>query len=389
MANPGRERVRVRLTQLGEEGRLSASTFTVGASTQLYRQVRASDAADATVVEFFGGPLGAASIVASEGTGALAASRCEPAVQRNWFVMDVPTGSGQTSFLVVMNPFQEPAEFDVVLRTERREVAAGVLTPYVLGPERSVAIRLNDFLLLGAVEESLTAQVIQRTGRVIASGFQVSGDGIGAEAGSSGPVTQWVMPAGGDAGTRDLILLNPGVVRADLTAVAEGASAKRLVSGAEGYSVGPGEARTFQPERVKDAGLVVSASNGRAVVPALRLAGSRGDMANLNGSPTAAPRWLVLPAMPPSGGRELLLVQNPGRGEVTVSFRLFGPDGPAGPVRGRTLGAGRSIKIVLPLQGGHPVSALVTARGGTIVAAVASYSLGRRGYAATLGLPMQ
>jgi hypothetical protein len=388
VANPGDRRVRVRLTQLGKEGRRSATTFFLGAARQVYRQVSADDPADATVVEFFEGRIGASAVVRSDAPGGLAAARCEPAVHRNWFVMDVPTGSDQTAYLVVMNPFDEPAEFDVVLRTEQREVAAGLLTPYVLAPQRSAAISLNDFLLLGPAEKSLTAQVIQKLGRVIAGGLEASAGKIRAEVGIPAGGTRWLIPAGGDAGTRDLIVLNNGSSRADLSAVAEGATAQRLVSGPEGYSVGPGEAKTFQPERLKDSGLVVSASNDRPTIAALRLAGTGGDSATINGTSNTASRWLVLPASPPSGGRTFLLVQNPGRGQVRVSFELIGRNGPASAIRERTILSGRTIRIALPPQGGRPVSALVTARGGTIVAAGASYSSDRSGYAATLGLPM-
>ena len=74
---------------------------------------------------------------------------------------------------------------------------------------------------------------------------------------------------------------------------------------------------------------------------------------------------------------------------MTVTFRLIGGDGLAAPLRQRTILSGRTIRITLPSQAGVPVSVLVSARGGTIVAAAASYSQDRTGYAATLGLPMK
>ena len=390
VTNPGRRRVRVRLTQLGKDGTLSVTTFAVGALRQVYRQISADDPADATQVEYFGGWVGAAAIVATGAPGGLAAERCEQTAHRNWFVMDVPTGADQTSYLVVMNPFDEPAEFDVVLRTEKREVAAGPLTPYVLAPQHSVGIQVNDFLLLGPGEESLTARVIQRVGRVVAGGLQMSVAGIRAEVGVSGAGARWVIPAGADAGTRELVVLNDGDSRADLSVVAQGPKVQRLVSGPEGFSVGPGEVKTFQPERVKDAGLLVAGSNGRPMIAALRLTGPREDSATLNGSSTTAGDWLVMPTLPPTGGRSFLFLQNPGRRRVEVSFQLIGSEGPSpASIRTRTIPPGGTIWIILPPQGDRPVSAVVSARGGTIVASVASYSLDRTGYAATLGLPIR
>jgi hypothetical protein len=389
VTNPRRRRVRVRLTQLSARGSRSVSTFSVGAQRQVYREVPAQDPADSTLVEYFGGWVGATSILATGSPGGLAAMACEQGAHRNWFVMDLPTSAGQTSYLVLMNPFQEAAQFEVVLRTEERAVAPGPLSPYVLAPGHSVAIAVNDFLLLGPTEEALTARVVQRMGRVVAGGLTLSGAGIRAEPGIPAAGTQWVIPAAGDAGTRQLIVLNSGGARVDLSVSAEGAAAQRLVSGPEGFSVGPGLVKTFEPERVKDAGYVVASSNGRPLVAALRLAGPGGDAATIDGSATTANRWLVLPAVPPSGGRSFLVLQNPGRDRVDVTIRLIGGGGPVllGP-GSRTLLPGRTIRVTLPPQEG-PVSAVVTARGGTIVASAASYSADLAGYASTLGLPMK
>jgi hypothetical protein len=389
VTNPGDRRVRVRLTQLGKRGKRSVATFVVGPLRQVYRQVVTDDPADATEVEYFGGWVGAAAILATGSRSGLAAERCEQAAHRSWSVLDVPTATDHSSYLVVMNPFDVSAEFDVVLRTEKRVVAAGALTPYVLAPQHSVGIRVNDFVLQDPDEQSVTARVIQRMGRVIAGGLELSAAGIRAEVGIPAPSTRWVLPAGGDTGNRELVVLNNGGSRADLSAVAEGGTVQHLVSGPEGYSVGPGEVKTFQPERVKNSGLLVTASNDQPILAALRLDGSSGDSATLIGSPVTSRRWLVLPALPPSDGHSFLLVQNPGRGPVTVTFRLIGADGPAPPLRQRTILSGRTIRITVPPQTEVPLSVLVSARGGTIVAAAASYSLDRTGYAATLGLPMK
>jgi hypothetical protein len=389
VANPGPRRVRIRLTQLTEDGKRSVASFGVGAQRQVYRQVSADDPADATEVEYFGGWVGAAAIVAKNGSGGIAAERCESASHRNSFVLDLPTGSNQASYLVVMNPFDESAEFDVRLRTEQREVAAGALTPYVLPPQHSVGIPIDRYLLLGPGEQSLTAQVTQRMGRVVAGGLETSAAGIRAEVAIPAAQTSWIVPAGGDSGTRQLVVLNNGDSRADLSAVAEGPSAQRLVSGPEGLTVGPGEVKTFSPERMKDAGLLVDSTNGRPILVAVRLTGPRGDSAIVSGTSTTARRWLVLPALPPVEGRSIVLVQNPGRSRVEVSFQLFGSDGSAASIRSRSIPPGRTIKVILPNQGGRPVSTVVTARGGTVVAAIASYFSDRAGYAATLGLPMK
>jgi len=391
VTNPGRRPVRIRLTELGEEGARSVRTFAIGALRQVYREVSADDPADGTEIEFFGGQVGAVAIVHSAGNpGGMAAERCEPAGRRNWFVMDVPTGQDEASHLVVMNPFDEVAEFDVVLRTEKRMVKPGPLSPYVLAPRHSVGISLNDYLLLGPDEDSLVAHVIQRMGRVVVGGLAVSAAGVRAEAGLAAAGARWVLPAAGDAGARRLMVLNRSGSRVDLSIVAHGPHGQRLVSGAEGLSLAADAVRTFEPARLKDAGLLVEDSNGRPVISAVGLTGPRGDSAGLNGSTVAARRWLVMPGLPPTGGRAYLLVQNPGRHPVEVSFRLIGAGAtPPRSILPRVVLSGRTMKLALPLQGGRPVSVLVDADGGTIVAAAASYSLGRTAYAATLGMPMK
>jgi uncharacterized protein DUF5719 len=391
VANPGPRSVRARLTQMGKDGMRSVSAFTVGAFTQLYRQVSAEDPADTTEVEYFGGPLGAAAIVQSaHQPGGLAVERCEPSAHRNWFVMDVPTGKDQGGYLVVMNPFDEAAEFDVVLRTEKRRVEPGALTPYVLAPNHSVGIPVNEYLLQGPGEDSVTAQVIQRMGRVVAGGLELSAAGVRAEAGLFAASTRWMLPAAGESGARKLVVLNDGGTRADLSVVAQGASSQRVVSGPEGLSVGPDEVRTFESGGPRNAGLLVEATSDRPVVASLRLTGPLGDSAGLNGASAAAARWLVMPALPPSGGKAYVMIQNPGSRPVQVSFRLIGmKGGVVASISPRVIPAARTIRVALPSSDGRPVAALVTGRGGTIVAATASYSSGQAAYAATLGLPMK
>ena len=390
IANPGPRAVRARLTQLGKDGARSVSAFTVGAFTEVYREVAADDPSSATEVEYFGGPLGAVAIIQSSGQpGGVAAERCEPSARRNWFVMDVLTGKDQTGYLVVMNPFDEAAEFDVILRTEKRRLEPGPLSPYVLAPRHSVGIPVNQYLLQGPGEDSLTAQVIQRMGRVVAGGVELSPTGIRAEAGLPVADTRWVLPAAGDAGTRHLVVLNGGRARADISIVAQGPSGQRVVSVPEGLSVGADEVRTFEPGRLKNAGLLVEADNDRPVAVSLRLTGPFGGTAGLNGASSSAARWLIMPALPPSGGKAFLVIQNPGPRQVQVSFRLIGTKGAVvGSISPRAIPGARTIRVALP-QGDRPISALVTAEGGTIVASIASYSSGRASYAATLGMPMK
>ena len=53
------------------------------------------------------------------------------------------------------------------------------------------------------------------------------------------------------------------------------------------------------------------------------------DSAFVSGTSSTARQWLVLPALPPLEGRSIVLVQNPGRSRVEVSFRLVASEGSA------------------------------------------------------------
>jgi len=385
IGNPGTATVRVRLTELTAGKTPSVRLFSVGPLQQVYREVSAVDPSDATVVEYFGGWIGAAAVVASEQSG-VGAGRCEPFPRRTWYLLDEPTGAGETSYVVVMNPFAEDAAFDLAARTETRTIAPGSLRPYVLPARSSVAFRLNDIALEGPGERTVSVTVVQRVGRVIAGGVSTTPRGLRLGAGAVlSNVTD--IPAGAYAGSGELILANPGANRADLSVIGSGRTGQRVVSGPAGISLAPGEVRTMDLDGLTGAA-VVQSDNRQPALAALRVAGPRGDQATVTGTPTPEPTWLVLPALTPKGGRSFLVLQNPGRSRLRITVQLLGPSGivPAPRLSSISLPPGRTISVALPASSG-PVTALVRAQGGTLVAGAASYPAGG-GYAAMLGQPM-
>ena len=388
MANPGTSTVRVRLTELSGAKAPSVTSLSIGPLQQVYREVSAADPADATVVEFFGGWIGAAAvIVSSQSPQAVAAERCEPSPRRTWYLLDQPTGPGDTSFVVVMNPFAEDAAFDLAARTETRTIAPGSLRPYVLAARSSVAFRLNDIALEGPGEQTVAVTVVQRVGRVIAGGVELSARGLRVEGGAVlSRVTD--IAAGGYAGTPQLILANPGATRADLSVIGSGRTGQRVVSGPDGISLAAGEVRTIDLKGLT-LGAVVQSDNHQPVCVVLRVAGPRGDEATVTGTPAASRAWLVLPALTPKGGRSLLVLQNPGRSGLRLAVQLLGPSGvvPAPRLSAISLPPGRTISVVIPVSASRPLTAVVRAQGGTVVAGAASYPAGG-GYAAMLALPM-
>jgi hypothetical protein len=363
-------------------------TVSLSAGQEIRRQVPATDEAAATEIEFFGGWVGAATIVRPEsGAPGLAALACAPGPRRTWYLPDELTTPDRTSFVVVMNPFAELAEFDVVFRTENRTVSPGSLTPFVLRPHRALALRINSFVLQTPGEDSMTATVVTHIGRVIAGSLGRSPGGIRAEVGVPGPERNWVLPAAGYEGA-SLTLMNPSDVRADLSVVAQGPKRQTLVSSVEGLSVAPASVATIPIEGVANAGILTSTTNGRAFVAALRLVGPNGDPAQLVGTADPSRRWLVLPATPPDAGRSTLVVQNSGQEVAHLTITLLGSGGPVPtPPRLASLDVapGRTLSFPIPASSGIAPSVVVVASSPVVAGMVGTIA---SGYAVTLGLPM-
>jgi hypothetical protein len=392
VTNPGSSSVRVRLTQIGLGHVRSVGTFTVGRLRQVYREVSAEDPSDVATVEYFGGWVGVAAIVRSDSPAGLAAERCEAAPRHTWFLLDQPTGADDASFVVLMNPFSADAAFDVVMRTEQRKIAPGALSPFVLKAQSSVAIRVNDFALEGPGEQTVTVEVTQRIGRVVAGGFVRSAGGIRAETGGAQPAQVTTFPAAGFVGQPEVILLNPQTDPADVSVLSSGRTGQRVVSGATSVSLGPDQVKTLAFPDFPGSGTVVRSDNKEPVVATLRVTGPQGDPATVVGAADPARSWLVMPTCPPSGGKAFLVIQNPGRTGLRLSVALIGPDGMVETSRFSAVlvPPGRTISLALAgLTKGGPVSAVVRGEGGTFVAAMASYGRSGVGYAVTLGLPMK
>jgi Family of unknown function (DUF5719) len=390
VVNPGRSAVRVRISTFGADGGASIGTMNVPAQTEMYRDVPADERGTGTQVEYFGGWVGASAVV-SEGAGQQQLASAEPclaAPQPTSYLLDQATSLGETAYLVAMNPFAEAAEFDVSLYTEKRSVRPGSLTPYVVPAGRSVAIKLNDFALLGPGENTLAARVSSRIGRVVVGGTVVAANELREEAGTAGAGTRWILPAGGTSTAGRLLVFNPGTARSDLAVIAQSAGGQQLISGISGLSVPPGQIQTFPLLMPPDSSTLVESSNRQPVVAAIRASDTKFRAATAMGVTERANRWLVVPALPPGGGGATLVLQNPDRSDAKVQITLFGPFGPVPlPVQTPvTVPAGRTLQIQLPVVSIVPAAALVTSLAGRVVPANWFSPNSGAGYAVVPGL---
>jgi hypothetical protein len=392
VTNPGPAPVGVRVTTFGKKGPAAGGSFSLPARTERLVEVPATDPADTAEVEYFGGWVGAGAILDTGGTTPrTTAERCAPASHRTWFLPDGTTTTGQAAWLVVMNPFAKDAEFSVTIRTEKRSVQPGPLTPSVLGAGRSVAIKLNDFALAGPGEKTITAEVVGKIGRVVAGSLEVGTDGVRSDAGIPAASKQWFLPVAGYPGPATLSIQDPGSRRVDLSVVDEGQDELKLASGVSGISVPAGGVLTYSAGVLPGAGVSVQAMNGVPFVLSGRVGGRNGDVATVAPVASSARRWVVPVTCPASGGQAILILLDTGRARVEVRVTAIGPDGPipSQALASITVLPGRVVQVPLPAgPNGAPASALVESTGDPVVAGGACDAAGGSGHSATAGIPV-
>jgi hypothetical protein len=337
-----------------------------------------------TEVEFFGGWV-AVNAVVHQKDGGLAAERCVSAPQPTWLVSDASTRQGEDSYLVVMNPFDVNAEFNVVFRTEDRAIRPGPLSPGVLKPDRSLAIHVNSFALAGPAEQTVTAEVKPVLGRVIAGGVGIQGSALRAEAGQPVASSRLEIPATRYAGTGRLYLANVGERDATPSVVQFGLDGTRSISGLGAGALPTQRAETIQESGFDDAGTLVRAKDAE-LAAALRLESTGSDQATI-GSASPAAEWVVPDALPPTGGAQYIALLNTGSRPVRAMVQLFGDTGSLGSATTVSVPAGRTVTYPVTTYGTEPLSATVTAVDGTIVVGVASGAADGTGFAATTGVP--
>jgi hypothetical protein len=390
LANPGETEVSARLTTLTAGRPRRSVTVTLAPGTTGSVEVVARTREAATFVEFFGGWV-AAGWVTQGGAGEIgvAAEPCSPSASRRWFVPDGTTEQGQDAYLVVMNPFDTPAVFDLTLLTKTRApIRDSGVTDVVLPAHRSRAIRLNA-LALG--EGALGSQVDVSVGRVAVSSLGIGRDGgIRASLATPSPSSTVYLPVGAGAGQTVLSMMVPGVepVRFGATLLSEDEATP--AGGLTEAGQGPASAATYAvPVEGASSVGVVAESDGR-IVAALRAVGVGNDWAATGGSSSLADRWVVLPATIGQPVVPGLVLVDPGSDAVTVSLRALTEDGPAQlTVR---IEAGRAFQVPAGFWAEAPGAAvLVTSEGGPVLALAASTSLGNAGlstYALAMGVPV-
>jgi hypothetical protein len=168
-------------------------------------------------------PAAVAGVASNElaGAGAGLASAACPAPGPQWWFVGAGSQLGRGAALLVSNPAQEPARFDLTLYARSGPVEALAGRGIDLAPQAHLRLRLD---ALVAEQDLLAVHVRATSGRVGAALRDVAvprGDsprGVDYIPPAVAPTTQLVIGGiPGGAGARDLVLVNPGSQFATVT----------------------------------------------------------------------------------------------------------------------------------------------------------------------------
>ncbi|MDH4111548.1 MAG: DUF5719 family protein [Actinomycetota bacterium] len=395
LANPGETDVDARVTELGSKGPAASSRVVVPAGAQIPVSVDASDRASSTFVETFGGWVAAGWVVrGAEGEVGIGAEPCAASAGRAWVSAAATTDEGEDTFLVVMNPFDTDAVFDVALfTTDRAPVRDSKLTDVTLRSRRSTAIRLNDF---AQGEAALGLSIELSSGRLAASTLMVSESrGIAGVLADQEPadrhllltssgvgrsvlsvVIPTVPPAAGEATTP-----SPGQLGSTFTATLRSKDQPVPAGGITEQSQEAGSAVVYPVATVSSSAVDLAVGDGAAVAAALRTIGVGNDGGATTGSTAPASSWVVTPTVVGQPARPGLLVLNPGRSRATVEITSLPSDGEgAAETTSISVPPGRVAGVPREFLDGIGVASLVLVSDGEpVVALGASTSLGNEG----------
>jgi hypothetical protein len=407
-ANASDREAALRVTTFGAKG-ATATRERLAAGALAYVPVPAEEKASATVMESFGPAVGAGMVTIRPDGGGLGAEPCASRAGTRWMVPEGSSVRGQSSHLVVVNPFAQAAVIDVSLITKDGPIRPGRLSGVVIKPRRTVSYDLNQ-LALG--KEPLTVNVQAGLGKVAVGGLDVAaGEGLRSVLAVPGPARTWILPGAADDGTSDVIV-TAGSRRVPFLVRAQGPESQVVVL--EEGSVSAESALTSEVE-APDAGLVVEAegpapfvagrrlSSGVELPPAPPPTGKKGkkrrpeppppppestDSAATSGAPGGGTAWLSLPAVGPGGGRSTLILENAGTEEVTVEVALLRASGAPQQLDQVVVPGGVTVTVdLVETVGEGPAAAVVSASGPSLV--VAQAGVGPDGYAVALGSPME
>jgi len=393
LVNPGQTDATVRITALGVDAPADPTTLTLPAGSELRQDASGRGRGAATFVEYFGAWIAAGwTSVAGGAELGVSAEPCAPRASPLWYAADNTTQLGEDAYLIVMNPFNVPAVFNVALfTTDRVPVRDSGLTDVSLRAHRSVALRLNRYV---ADEEAVTAEVDVTSGRTAVASLGVTkGRGVRSALAWPGTATQAFLPVAAGSGQSQITVAVPGMTGVKFGATLFSDQPAQPVQRLQDASQGPQTARVYPLITDRASVAYVQTQSGGQIVAALRSIGVGGDTGATAGATSTAVSWVVMPSG--AGGHDTpgLVLVNPGDAPVVATLHLVAPAGvPAASDVTVSIPARSSVAAPPGFLASAPAaSVLVTDQGGGIVAMGASTSQLPKGvaaYALSMGVPV-
>jgi hypothetical protein len=379
LANPGTETVDVRITALGNGPPGKLIELTIPPGRQVQQEVPADAPTSSSFVEAFGGWVSAGWIVrAADPFTGIGAEPCATAGARTWYAAGASTEEGERSTLIVMNPYAEPAVFDVALFSSRPPLRDRAWSELVLGAHRSMALRI-DRKLVG--EPAVGAVVSTKVGRIGVATLGVSdGGGVRAVLGSPAPASTVYLPSDAGVGQSTLQVLVPGedALLLAATLVSEGGAAP--AGGLIDQEQHGGSAIGYPVATAGPSSIDVSTSAGAGTLAAAqRSTGQSADDAATGGVSAPGPAWIVPPTVVEQPSFPGLVLVNPNNTPVRATLQLIATrELETEPVSVR-IPASSAVAAPRAFLAAAPQASVLVTADGDIVALGASTSSGVRG----------
>lgn len=388
IANPGDAEARIRVRSFGPRRPEAAEEMTIEPRSSVRVPVPADARAGGSTVEWFGRWVAVGWLShAGGGEGGVASEPCADAAGTRWLLPDGTSETGDNDdYVIVMNPFAQPAVVSMVLLSEREEpVRHGELTNVEIRPFRSRAVRLSDFVL---GERTVATLVEVSVGRVVAGTLGVNAaGGIRSTIGYvEVPPQDATFPGAADAGRTDLVVMNVADERVGVGAELLQRDADVPFPGVED-SVPPATSGRTVPATTEGATSITVSAESAEVAAARRTFGRVSDQGATAGA-SPAPAWVILPAVAGTPSHPAIAVANPGPEPAEITFTRLA----TGEEATLTVAPRRTRTVPKEFLEADPEAVVIAiATSGTFVPASASYSLGREGfatYAVALGIPI-
>jgi hypothetical protein len=399
VGNPGTGELQAVVTVVPSEGPRATRRVTVGPNS--VESVRLQDVAKATYAAALVDIDGGSGVVEQEVAGALgsSASPCASSASEHWYFADGSTTRESTMVLVLFNPFPENAIADMSFATDQGRAVPRKLQGLVVPARTIVPVNVGDFVRR---RETLATSVTVRTGRLVVSKLQLH-DGGGRKGmalvlGAPSTGSQWRLADGyvNNGITERLAIFNPGDTEAHVdveVTLEKGAAepfqltvpAKERITLEESKEPRIPKEDPFVLNVIRRSGpQVVVERTIDAVAPAPRT-----GFADTIASRRVSRRWFLASGSVSPTVDEWVVVHNPGRSPVRVSFAVLagGQRLAVDGLQDVALGAGRfaAYRIGDHLQ--RPQTPMVVDATGPVVVERSTYRNGAIGFSISYGIP--